>query len=766
MLTPARKTMPAIDYVSIVKSVYTDRRAMVLGALCCVLGVSTGAAKTGSLILWAIAAGFVLVAIYRYIDMTLFARANIGPTDVDAAAKWEERATYGATMFAFLCGAWCFSSFVFVQDPTAEILAMVTTVGCMVGVVTRNFGLDRLLTIQLAIAVTLIGLGVLFKNDVYHWVLGGLMLPMLISFRYLAADVRQVLLNAVHSRVEANRLAADLDTAMETMQHGLCMLDPSGLVTVANDRAEAVFLSFAGGTWTGRPFAALISAAAARGTISQASATHLLQTVNDGAGKVLLHLPGNQYCEVTVSARQGSTVLLFEDITARVKAEERINFMAHYDALTGLPNRAYFAEQVTESLKRGKPHREEDGAALMIVDVDDFKHVNDTMGHLLGDRVLVETAERIGHALGRDSLIARLGGDEFIVYRGGPLDEDDVQRDVETILAAFKAPFNVMGEVFSTNVSIGVVVSREPADDLDALMTKADLALYKAKGNGKSQSQVFRDEMDTDYRYRQRLKADLRLCVAAGGLTLVYQPIVDIRTRRVVSCEALARWHHPELGSIPPSLFIPIAEESGLISDITRWVLKSAAAECRNWPSEVSVSVNVSARDFRHADVGAMVDDVLRRSGLAASRLEIEVTETALIEEKDAATRILSNLASQGVGIALDDFGTGYSSLSYLHTLPFSKLKIDRSFVMDIASNPRALKLLQNVAQLGKDINLAVTAEGVETEEQLNLIVENTAVDQIQGYLFGVPLPNRDVGELIARMASVPALPTASRKIG
>lgn len=414
---PARKTMPAIDYVSIVKSVYTDRRAMIMGALCCVLGVSAGAFKTGSPVLWAIAAGFVLVAIYRYIDMTLFARAKIGPTDVETAAKWEVRATFGASGFAFLCGAWCFSAFVLVNDPIAEILAMVTTVGCMVGLVTRNFGLDRLLTTQLAIAVTGIGLGVLLKNDVYHWILGGLMLPMMISFRYLAADVRQVLLNAVHARVEANRLAAELDTAMETMQHGICMLDQSGLVTVSNDRAEAVFASFAGGTWTGRPFAALISAAAARGTISQASGTQLLQTINVGAGKVLLYLAGNQYCEVTVSARQGSTVLLFEDITARVKAEERINFMAHHDALTGLPNRAYFADQVAESLERGKAYRVDDAAALMIVDIDDFKHINDTMGHLLGDRVLVETAERIARALGRDSLIARLGGDEFIVYR-------------------------------------------------------------------------------------------------------------------------------------------------------------------------------------------------------------------------------------------------------------------------------------------------------------------------------------------------------------
>jgi diguanylate cyclase (GGDEF)-like protein len=456
-----------------------------------------------------------------------------------------------------------------------------------------------------------------------------------------------------------------------------------------------------------------------------------------------------------VSSRLDKTVLLFEDITERVKAEERINYMAHYDTLTGLPNRAYFTEQVEADLERRRHHgdkRPNDMAMLMIVDIDDFKHVNDTMGHLIGDRVLIETSERLGSVLGKDSLVARLGGDEYVVYRAGGVQLSDTVTDPEAILGGFRGPFEVEGEVFSVNVSVGVVTLVDGSDDLDALMTKADLALYKAKALGKGRSQVFHDEMDTDYRYRQRLKAELKQTVADGNLSLVFQPIVDLKTRRVVSCEALARWHHPELGSIPPSLFIPIAEETGLISDITRWVLKTATAECMNWLPHVSVSVNVSARDFRNADVEAMVLNALSQSGLAPERLEVEVTETALIDEKDTATKILSALGKRGIGIALDDFGTGYSSLSYLQALPFTKLKVDRSFVMDIATNPRSLKLLTNVAQLGKDINLTVTAEGVETEEQLALIQAHTKVDTIQGYLFGIPLPKREVAELMARM--------------
>jgi EAL domain-containing protein (putative c-di-GMP-specific phosphodiesterase class I) len=259
----------------------------------------------------------------------------------------------------------------------------------------------------------------------------------------------------------------------------------------------------------------------------------------------------------------------------------------------------------------------------------------------------------------------------------------------------------------------------------------------------------------------------LREAIANNGLTLNYQPVIDLKTRRVVGCEALARWHHPELGTIPPSVFIPVAEESGLVSDISRWVLNTATAECQNWPEEVRVAVNISARDLRSGDVAQMVGTALAASGLAPRRLEVEVTETAVIEEREAASVIFKTLAAQGVGIALDDFGTGYSSLSYLQALPFTKLKIDRSFVVDIVNSPRSLKLLSNVARLGKDIGLTVTAEGIETEEQLSLIRAHTEVDQIQGYLFGVPLPRREVFELIVSMsASADRHSPAKRKHG
>ena len=767
MFEAAQRSLPPVDYVSMIRSLYADRRVMMLGALSSALVALVAGLEADSWVTLCIAAAFVVVGTARNIDMRAFEKTKLADDDVAGAAHWERRATVGAAAIAALYGFWMAHSFLFVNTPFSEMSSLAVTVSVLVGVAGRNFAIDRLVTIQVLLMSIPMAIGMLFDGSLHTAMLSLVLIAFFVSLRRVSANIRAILIKAVHARVEASRLASELDTALETMQHGLCMLDETGMISVANDRAELVFADFIGGNWSGRPFAAMISAAAARGTIPQQSAARLLEIISEGGGgKVVLRLAGNRHCEVTVSSRQQRTVLLFEDITERVKAEERINFMAHYDALTGLPNRAYFAEQAEADLERRRHSKSPGMTMLMIVDVDDFKHVNDTLGHLIGDRVLVETSERLSRVLGRDSLIARLGGDEYIIYRGGGVTHEDTINEPQAILDAFQRPFSLMGEVFSVNVSMGIVHSSDPSDDLDELMTRADLALYKAKGNGKQQAQVFHDEMDTDYRYRQRLKADLKQAVADGGLTLVYQPIVDLKTRKVVSCEALARWHHPELGSIPPSLFIPIAEETGLISDISRWVLASASAECRNWPEDVSISVNISARDFRNADVAAMVNDALAFSGLEPSRLELEVTETALIEERDAATSILSKLAKQGIGIALDDFGTGYSSLSYLHALPFTKLKIDRSFVMDITSNPRSLKLLSNVAQLGKDINLKVTAEGVETEEQLALISGHTKVDQIQGYLFGVPLPRRDVAELIARMASAVALPVPTRRRG
>lgn len=749
MLTPARKTMPALDYVSIIRSVYSDRRQMLLGAFASAALAALSAFKAQAPILLAVAVAIMVVAFIRFYNMGAFWRAGIGDDDAESAERWENKAIIGGVLVAFTHGLWCLVAFLVVRDPFAELASFTLTIAATVGLVARNFGLDRLLTIQIISLSVPLWITMVFRGDFYHQLLAAMLIVLLISYRKHAASIRSLLLSAVHGRVEVSRLAAEFDIAITTLEHGLCMLDEKGTITLANDRAVQMFTALDIGKLAGQPFAPILAGLGADGRMPKNAVDRLQDIIaKQRSGKVQLSIDGDRIFEVTVSSGQQRTVLLFEDITERVLADERISFIARHDALTGLPNRSYFSALALEQLQARAIAGT--SSALMIVDIDEFKHVNDSFGHVVGDELLRQAADRLRATLPADAMLARLGGDEFIVLCAAG-DESGEWSEAAQVLEAFETAFMLNGIALPVRVSIGVVLSPGSQSDLEELMTKADLALYSAKAEGKGRSQTFHTQMDIDYHYRQRLKADLRDAVADGDLDLVYQPLLDIKTRKVVTCEALARWTHPEFGPIAPATFIPLAEEMGIISDITAWVVENAARECRGWSSPVGVGVNVSARDFRGTDLPALIERALERSGLAPGRLEIEVTETALIEERDLAGSVLQTLADRGIAIALDDFGTGYSSLSYLSTLPFTKLKIDRSFVADIAKDPRALRLLANVARLGRDLDLLVVAEGVETEEQLEVMLNETSVQQVQGYFFSRPMPAKDIAELIER---------------
>jgi diguanylate cyclase (GGDEF)-like protein len=756
--------MPALDYVSIIRSVYGDRGAMLAGSVASAFAAGLTAWKVQSIPLYVVAGLFLLLGLIRDANMRAFWKASISADDVEAAEYWENRAVIWGGALALVYGLWCLVAMLIVRDPYAELVSASLTIAVMVGICARNFGLDRLVTIQMLMVILPLSLGLLLRNDLFHPVLAILLIIMLSSFRKLAADIRAILLSAVHGRVEASRLAAELDMAITTLDHGLCLIDDKGAVSVANEQALGFFTLIGAPNLLRSPLATLLRQQRDAGRLPHGAVDRLIDLVERHvSGKVLLCLPEGGFYEITVSSGRDRCVLLIENISERVAAEERINFMARHDTLTGLPNRAYFGELVADDLLVRRDQSPPASHSLMIIDIDDFKHVNDSFGHIVGDQLLVEVARRLRQVLTPDAVLARLGGDEFVIYGGDT--NDAVAERSEQVMQAFSKPFNLEGVTLNVNASLGLVTSAQAGDSLDDLMTKADLALYSAKADGKGRSQIFHVQMDIDYHYRQRLKADLRDAIAEGNLSLVFQPLLDIATRKVVTCEALARWEHPELGPVPPSTFIPLAEEIGVISDITEWVIAQAAQQCSQWPGQVGVAVNVSARDFRAIDLQQVVEQALTRTGLRAERLEIEVTETAVIEERDIAINVLSGLAARGVGIALDDFGTGYSSLSYLSALPFSKLKIDRSFVADIADKPRALRLLTNVARLGRDLDLVVVAEGVETEAQLNAMVENTTIQQVQGYLFSRPLPQRDIAELIARLNGGKAAQT-NRRIG
>lgn len=764
MFYSARRKLPAVDYVSIVRSLYADPRSMAYGMICSAIAAGVSAYGANSPLLYAMAALFFVVCVARVVDMKDFERTPLASDDADGAAVWEWRMTIGAVVTAALHGFWCLASLWVDDGGFAAFAAAVVTMAGVTGIANRNFAMDRLITLQLLSITVPFGAGLLLKGNIYHATIAVLLILFMAGIRRMASNLREILLGAVHGRMEANRLALELDTALTTMPHGLCMLDSAGRVAVVNRRARELFPGLSPERSVGRYLSQVISQSRGDGLISTTLARQLMKAVAAGMGhrKMVVTLPPQQRCEITITSGQGHTVLMFEDITERVRANERINYMARFDGLTSLPNRHYFSEEVEASLVRKRRAHNRENVMLMMIDLDDFKHVNDTFGHPVGDALLVEAARRIRSVLDPSAVAARFGGDEFIVYRPANVTRRSVEQDAEAVLDVLSQPFFIMDQVLKAHASIGIVIAK-PSEDLATLLTRADLALYGAKGSGKAQWSLFHDVMDIDYRQRQRLKADLREALDNGELFLVYQPIVDIRDRRVIGCEALSRWNHRELGRIPPTVFVPIAEEIGAISDLTRFVLATATRECANWPTPLKVSINLSATDFRTTDVAEMVRDGLAKTGLAPERLEVEITESTLIEEKDAVSKALTELREQGVGIALDDFGTGYSSLSYLHALPFTKLKIDRSFVADVTTSDRSLKLLANIAKLSKDLDLTVTVEGIETEAQLAAISQAADIDQVQGFLFGVPLPRREIAELVAHVAFAPGKPMQAR---
>lgn len=749
MFNSVKHSLPAVDYVSIVRSVYGDRKALFFGALAGFIAASLSAYKTHSIALMVVAILIVVAGAMRYWNMMAFWSANVSHDDADAAEYWEFRATVGGGAVAAIYGAWCFVSLAIVDDSFAALIAISMSATMMVGVVARNFGLDRLVTLQTSLLCVPLATGLLLVGDIYHGTLAGLLSIMLISFRKLAGDTRTLLLNAVHDRVNVSRLAVERDTALNTMTHGLCMLDEAGRISVVNQQAEVVFFGSDPSRCVGALFTDVVFRAQQAGFISATSAEYLLAEIDAGDPvKIVLNIPDNNQCEITINSQAGHTVLMFENITERVRANERISYMARYDGLTKLANRAFFTEQAEARLKEIRATESAESAMLMIVDIDDFKHVNDTFGHPVGDALLVKVARRVQEVFGSNSIVARFGGDEFIVFNSGDITVESIECQAKKVLEALQLPYEVHDQVLAGNASIGIVLEHGESA-LETLLTRADLALYTAKGEGKARWCLFHDQMDVEYRERQRLKTDLHGALDRNEFSLFYQPIIDLRTKKIAGCEALIRWNHKELGFVPPMLFIPIAEESGVMAEISQWVIKTAARECAAWPDDITISVNLSATDFRNGNIEEMVDDALDGSGLDPRRLIIEITETALIEERELATNILKRVRSKGVGIALDDFGTGYSSLSYLHTLPFTKLKIDRSFVVDVVSNKRSQQMLANIARLSKDLNLTVTVEGIETDEQLQIIARSAEVDHAQGYLFGAPLPRNEILKLM-----------------
>jgi diguanylate cyclase (GGDEF)-like protein len=451
----------------------------------------------------------------------------------------------------------------------------------------------------------------------------------------------------------------------------------------------------------------------------------------------------------------------FEDITERRRTEARMAHLAHHDALTDLPNRVLFRKRLEDALTSA---RRGEGLALLCLDLDQFKAVNDTLGHPVGDLLLRAVAVRLVERTRETDIVARLGGDEFAVVQS--IDRPSEPAGLaDRLIEMFDTPFEVAGHQIVIGTSIGIAFAPQDGVDGDELLKKADLALYRAKVDGRGICRLFHAEMDAEMQARRLLELDLRKALRARQFELFYQPVVDLHAGAVAGFEALLRWRHPERGLVSPASFIPLAEEIGLIVQIGEWVLREACATAASWPGDIRVAVNLSAAQFKSPDLVATVSEALRDAGLPPDRLELEITETVMLQDTDATMATLHQLRALRAGIAMDDFGTGYSSLSYLRRFPFDRIKIDQSFVRELSSKRDCGAIVRAVAALSRELGMATTAEGVETREQLALLT-SAGCTEVQGYLFSPAVPSGEVAGLLGAIADMLRRPVEFAVLG
>ncbi|MFM9940995.1 MAG: putative bifunctional diguanylate cyclase/phosphodiesterase [Hyphomicrobiaceae bacterium] len=535
-----------------------------------------------------------------------------------------------------------------------------------------------------------------------------------------------------------------LDAALENMAHGLAMFNADATLVVSNSRYRSMFELTCVNAETFAAIHRQIASMCASGTMAL-----------DDIPKRMLGRQSVEQCLALADGRtiavtyqplaHGGWVEVHRDISEQRRADEQIRFLARHDQLTGLANRVVFNEVIESECARVRR-----GAtiAVMCLDLDRFKYVNDTLGHPVGDKLLQSVAARLKATLRGTDTIARLGGDEFAIVQVQAEQPAGAAHLAQRIIESIGEPFEIDGHQVVIGASVGISVSPDDGTDADSLMRNADLALYRAKSEGRRTYRFFESGMDAVAQERRMLELDLRSALIRDEFDLHFQPLLDLKTNTVTACEALIRWQHPSRGRVAPDQFIPLAEEIGLIIEIGDWVLRRACREACLWPAHIGVAVNVSPAQFKAEGLVQSVQTALTLSGLAADRLEIEITEAVLLQDTEKTLGILERLKAIGVRISMDDFGTGYSSLSYLRKFAFDKLKIDRSFISDINSELNGRSIVKAVTELAASLGMMTTAEGVESEQQRSYL-ESLNCNEIQGYLISKPLPISDITKLL-----------------
>jgi diguanylate cyclase (GGDEF)-like protein len=741
--------LPTEIRAALIESLFAPIASLIVGAVACSIIGAVVALRVGDKWIMANSGAILAVGMLRVVSALLY-RKYKKCQQLAAIKLWERVYEYGAWGFAALLGLLCWLTITQTTDASLQMAVTTTSAGYAAAISGRNAGRPFIAVGQLTFVTLPLAIALLAYPDWVHKALGFVVVLFIYGMMDITLSIRDIIIQALTMTRKEATLAARFeeqanrfDIALNNMSHGLCMLDPENRLQVWNERfLELLHLKNAP-VRVGMRISQLVRHSIRAGNHKAKSVKQVIDELVSGLQQERFDQfqtspDGDRI--IAVSRRMmadGGSVIILEDVTERKRAQERIVHLAKFDELTGLANRTQFRERIAGML--AALHERQNHLTVHLIDLDRFKSINDTLGHPVGDKLLKEVAFKLSRNIRPEDMITRFGGDEFVVLQTGTQRRQDVEGLALRLARTLKEPFEIDGHRIDISASIGIAMAPINGVDADELLKKADMALYAAKNDGGGKHRFFAVDMEEAVQQRRALERGLRDALGSEQFQLNYQPLVDLRTGRITTCEALLRWTHPIHGEVPPAVFIPVAEEAGLIIALGEWVLNRACIEAATWPHGVRVAVNLSPVQFRDQGLALQVVSALARSGLSAQRLELEVTERLLLEDNDSTLATMQQLNNLGVGLSLDDFGTGYSSLNYLRRFPFQKIKIDRSFIRDLGDECDARAIIGAIANLGASLNKTVVAEGIETEEQAQL-ARSQGCHEGQGYFFGRPM--------------------------
>jgi diguanylate cyclase (GGDEF)-like protein/PAS domain S-box-containing protein len=765
----------------LVLSLYDGQSTSVFGVFCHVMSCLAAWGISGDSVYLYLAAMIFIIFLGRMFDIRQYWKAFNAQPIIDEAftRKWEVRYLLGIYPLAVWMGLLSFYSVIAHTYTTATFIAIGVTFGTLVSISGRNYGSKQFITIILALGCAPMGFSMAYMGYVepdlersfWLYFTGAIFVPFIIVAYGNSKQIRSYVASSMRKSRENELMAAKFDAAINNQPNGMIMFDAEERVSVINPMAKRLLRMESNVELKGMSINDLLFRVVQNNGYSNDQFDPILDSLmalHEGREqRVQIKTNDGRYLEFSSnltnadeSTYEGS-VVVFEDVSARIEAEEKMARLANFDALSKIPNRGYLNRRLPEAAAELSPG---ETIALAVFDIDKFKLINDTMGHNAGDSAIKQIATKLQEINDPRAIFGRFGGDEFVLAFINLTRFDNLTEMFDDAFNLINSTMAISGHKVDIRVSGGVYHHKKGTFDLDDALSKADTALRKVKPHPTQVWSFFTNEMEVEHFRTLKLKAAIKDAISNNDFTNMYQPMYRPDGSNFDCCEALARWVHPELGSVPPDAFIRVAEEIGLIQQVTRQILMRACADCHSWPNETSVSVNLSTLDLSHPDVVPMVRHCLTASGLNPNRLQIEVTETVFVNDFDKTARTLHTLSNLGIKIALDDFGTGYSNLAYLNRLPLDKVKIDRSFILHLGTDPQARLLFNGVVRLSKEMQFEIVVEGVETDEQLRMVTEAESVDRIQGYIFSRPETSATIIERLNELNSPP--PTPSNRKG